>query len=138
MHTSNAEIDVNPCWDGTLMSRMEIRVVSATAQLTILEMPVAGNTQPHGLLHGGASAVLAETAASYAAQLHACTFSDQAVAVGVELNISHLAPGRGQHVRAVAVADHLGKTSTVHTVTITDEDDRVLALARVSNRILHS
>lgn len=138
MHTSNAEIDLNLSWDGTLMSRMGIRVVSATAQLTILEMPVVGNTQPHGLLHGGASAVLAETAASHAAQLHACTFSDQAVAVGVELNISHLTPGRGQNVHAIAVADHLGKTSTVHTVTITDEDDHVLAVARVSNRILHS
>ena len=110
MHTLNAENDRIDSWADTLMSRLGIRLISASAQSALAEMPIAGNTQPHGLLHGGA----------------------------VELNISHIAPGRGDWVRACATAVHLGKSSTVHTVTITDEHDQTLAVARVSNRVLHN
>ena len=56
---------------GTLLERMGIEVLELSADRTVGAMPVAGNTQPYGLLHGGASAVLAETLASYAAQVHA-------------------------------------------------------------------
>ena len=103
------------------------------------KVPIAGNTQPQGYLHGGASAALAETVASHAAQLHAHSlYGEAAIAVGVELSISHVSPGRGDLVRARATAVHLGKSSTVHTVTITDEHDQTLAVARVSNRVLHN
>ena len=111
MHTLNAENDRIDSWADTLMSRLGIRLISASAQSALAEMPIAGNTQPHGLLHGGASAALAETVASH---------------------------GRGDWVRACATAVHLGKSSTVHTVTITDEHDQTLAVARVSNRVLHN
>ena len=67
MHTLNAENDRIDSWADTLMSRLGIRLISASAQSTLAEMPIAGNTQPHGLLHGGASAALAETVASHAA-----------------------------------------------------------------------
>ena len=101
-------------------------------------MPISGNTQPQGLLHGGASAALAETAASHSAILHAQRlFGENAVAVGVELNISHLKAERGSLIRATAEAVHLGRSSTVHTVRITDEDHQLIAIARVSNRILN-
>ena len=139
MHTLNAENDRIDSWADTLMSRLGIRLISASAQSTLAEMPIAGNTQPHGLLHGGASAALAETVASHAAQIHAHSlYGEAGVAVGVELNISHIAPGRGDWVRACATAVHLGKSSTVHTVTITDEHDQTLAVSRVSNRVLHN
>ena len=139
MHTLNAENDRIDSWANTLMSRLGIRLISASAQSVCAEMPLAGNTQPHGHLHGGASAALAETVASQAAQLHARSlYGEAAIAVGVELSISHISPGRGDVVRAHATAVHLGKSSTVHTVTITDEHDQTLAVARVSNRILHN
>ncbi|WP_448758880.1 PaaI family thioesterase [Actinomyces sp.] len=120
------------------MNRMGMRIISQSPERTVIEMPISGNTQPQGLLHGGASAALAETAASHSAILHAQRLmGDNAVAVGVELNISHLKAGRGSLIRATAEALHLGQSSTVHTVRITDEDEQLIAVARVSNRILN-
>lgn len=139
MHTLNAENHRIDSWANTLMSRLGIRLISASPQSVLAEMPIAGNTQPHGYLHGGASAALAETVASHAAQIHAHSlYGEAAIAVGVELSISHVSPGRGDLVHARATAVHLGKSSTVHTVTITDEHDQTLAVARVSNRVLHN
>ena len=138
MHTSNGKIGLPQSWQGTLMNRMGMRIISLSPERTVIEMPISGNTQPQGLLHGGASAALAETAASHSAILHAQRLlGDNAVAVGVELNISHLKAGRGSLIRATAEALHLGRSSTVHTVRITDEDHQLIAVARVSNRILN-
>lgn len=137
MHTSNGEIGLPQNWQDTLMNRMGMRIISQSPEHTVIEMPIPGNTQPQGLLHGGASAALAETVASHSAILHAQRLiGDNAVAVGVELNISHLKAGRGSLIRATAEALHLGRSSTVHTVRITDEDRQLIAVARVSNRIL--
>lgn len=125
-------------WPGSLMERMGMQVVEHSAGRTVVEMPVDGNRQTAGLLHGGASAALAETAASLAAQAHARAVSPDGSAhvVGVELSISHVrAVSRGQ-VRAVATAVHLGRTSTVHLVDVVGADGRLVASARVSNRIL--
>ena len=138
MHTSNGEISLPQSWQDTLMNRMGMRIISQSPEHTVIEMPISGNTQPQGLLHGGASAALAETAASHSAILHAKRLmGDNAVAVGVELNISHVKAGRGSFIRATAEAIHLGRSSTVHTVRITDEDHQLIAVARVSNRILN-
>ena len=67
MHTSNGEIGLPQSWQGTLMNRMGMRIISQSPERTVIEMPISGNTQPQGLLHGGASAALAETAASHSA-----------------------------------------------------------------------
>src|SRR6478735_4668618 len=75
-----------PSTAGTLLERMGIEVTELSAQRAVGTMPVAGNTQPFGLLHGGASAVLAETLGSYAAQVHA---GPGRAAVGIELNATH-------------------------------------------------
>ena len=138
MHTSNGEIGLPKSWQDTLMNRMGMRIISQSPKRTVIEMPISGNTQPQGLLHGGASAALAETSASHSAILHAQRLmGDNAVVVGVELNISHLKAGRGSLIQATAEAVHLGRSSTVHTVRITDEDHQLIAVARVSNRILN-
>ena len=102
------------------------------------QCPIDGNRQSAGILHGGASAALAETAASFAAQIHAREThpGKQAYAVGTELNASHIAAGREGTVTATATAVHLGRSSTVHTVEIHDEADRLISIARVANRIL--
>ena len=138
MNTSNGKIGLPKSWQDTLMNRMGMRILSQSPERTVIEMPISGNTQPQGLLHGGASAALAETAASHSAILHAQRLmGDNAVAVGVDLNISHLKAARGSLIRATAEALHLGRSSTVHTVRITDEDHQLIAVARVSNRILN-
>ncbi len=113
-----------------------MRVVEHTAELTVIEMPVEGNGQTARLLHGGASAALVETAASFAALLHARRRADSCVAVGTELSISHLSAVSGGTVRARAQAVHLGRSSTVHIVEVRTDEGRLVASARVTNAIL--
>ncbi|MDN6566247.1 MAG: hotdog fold thioesterase [Actinomyces sp.] len=122
-------------WPGTLIERMGMEVIEHTAQRTVLTMPVEGNRQSVGLLHGGGSAALAETAASLAAQAQAWSVGARS-AVGVELSISHLRSTRSGQVTAVATALHLGRTSTVHLVDIRDERGTLISSARVTNRSL--
>lgn len=117
------------------MERMGMEVVEHSAQRTVVTMPLEGNRQSAGLLHGGASAALAETAASLAAQARAHEVGT-AGAVGVELSISHLRAAHSAPVVATATAVHLGRTSTVHVVDIRDGEGRLVASARVSNRLL--
>lgn len=115
---------------------MEVLVHSP--ERTVISMPVEGNTQSAGILHGGASAALAETAASFAAQIHARRVhgADRGFAVGTELSISHISSARAGTVTAEAEALHLGGSSTVHLVTLRAEDGRLISSARVTNRIL--
>ena len=115
-----------------------MEVLEHSAARTVISMPIDGNRQSAGILHGGASAALAETAASFAAQIHARETHPgmQAYAVGTELNASHIAAGREGMITATATAVHLGRSSTVHTVEIRDEADRLISIARVANRIL--
>ena len=115
-----------------------MEVLEHSAMRTVISMPIDGNRQSAGILHGGASAALAETAASFAAQIHARETNPgkQAYAVGTELNASHISAGREGIITATATAVHLGRSSTVHTVEIRDEADRLISIARVANRIL--
>ena len=82
--------------EGTLAHRMGIKVLSASGSEVVATMPVAGNTQPFGLLHGGASCVLAETIGSLGAALHAGLGR---VVVGIEISATHHRgrQGRGRH-----------------------------------------
>jgi len=120
------------------MEATGMEVVEHSAVRTVISMPIDGNRQSAGILHGGASAALAETAASFAAQIHARETNPgkQAYAVGTELNASHIRAGREGIITATATAVHLWRSSTVHTVEIRDEADRLISVARVTNRIL--
>ena len=114
---------------GTLMDRMHIELVEAGAQRIVGRMPVEGNTQPYGLLHGGASAVLAETLGSYGAVLHA---GAGRIAVGIDLNVTHHRAVTSGVVTGVATPVHLGSTVTTYEVVISDERDRRVATARLT------
>lgn len=109
-------------------------VIEHSAEKTIVTMPVEGNTQRVGILHGGASAALAETAGSLAAS--AAIADENHIAVGVDLNISHLRMVREGTIRAEAEAEHLGSSSAVHVIRIFDDSDRLVATARMTNRII--
>lgn len=119
---------------GTLMERMGMEVLEHRVERTVVRMPVAGNTQRVGILHGGATAALAETAGSLAAST--TVTDDHTIVVGVELSISHLRTAREGMVTATALPEHLGRTSTVHLVRIEDEKGRLISTARISNRLI--
>lgn len=112
-----------------LLTRMEIQIESITPDGATGTMPVKGNTQPFGLLHGGASAVLAETLGSLAAIAHA---GEGKMAVGVDLNITHHRSAREGIVKGTATALHRGRTTATYAVSITDQDNHIIATARLT------
>lgn len=115
--------------DDTLMAAMGIEVTSVTAERVEGTMPVEGNRQPYGLLHGGASAALAETLGSLAANAHA---GPEQIAVGIELSISHHRSATAGTVTGVAEAVHLGRTVATYAVRMEDQTGRLLATARLT------
>ncbi|QAY70881.1 PaaI family thioesterase [Xylanimonas protaetiae] len=121
--------DTLPGLAGTLIERMGIEVLEVSADRTTGTMPVAGNTQPYGLLHGGASAVLAETLGSIAAMQHA---GPGRAAVGIELNVTHHRSARQGVVRGEAVAISRGRTLASYAVTITDDKGRRICTGRLT------
>lgn len=114
---------------GSLIERMGIELIEATPQRLVATMPVAGNTQPYGLLHGGASVVLAETLGSYGAALHA---GPARQAVGVEINATHHRSVRAGLVTGTAVALHLGSTFATYEIVVVDSASRRLCTARLT------
>lgn len=114
---------------GDLGTRIGVRLTEVTPERVVGTMPVEGNTQPYGLLHGGASAVLAETLGSIGAMLHG---GPHKVAVGVDLNVTHHRGISSGTVTGVATAVHRGRSSATYEVAISDEQDRRISSARLT------
>lgn len=114
---------------GTLIERLGIEIVALSAEGATGTMRVAGNTQPVGLLHGGASAALAETLGSYAAQEHA---GPGRQAVGVELNATHHRGVREGVVTGRATAVHRGATTATYEIVVEDSGSRRVCTARLT------
>ncbi len=114
---------------GVLGEKMGIEFVELSAQRLVATMPVEGNTQPYGLLHGGASAVLAETLGSIGAAMHA---GPGALVVGVDLNATHHRAARSGLVTGTATPLHLGRTVATYEIVITDEAGKRVCTARLS------
>ncbi|WP_182897727.1 MULTISPECIES: hotdog fold thioesterase [unclassified Microbispora] len=112
-----------------LHQRMGIEILEASAERVVGRMPVKGNTQPHGLLHGGASCVLAETLGSTGAALHA---GAGRIAVGIEINATHHRSATSGHVTAVATRVHGGRTLATYAIEITDDEGRAVCTARLT------
>ncbi len=112
-----------------LGEKLGIKLISVTPEKIVATMPVEGNTQPMGLLHGGASLVLAESLGSYGAALHAGAGRS---AVGVEINATHHRSTRSGNVTGTAIPLSLGNTVATFEVVITDESDRRICTARVT------
>jgi len=113
----------------TLVSRMGIKIIEATAERVVGSMPVSGNTQPYGLLHGGASCVLAETLGSLGSALHA---GPDRVTIGIEISATHHRGASGGEVTGVAIRLHGGRTITTYEIVITDDQGRRVCTARLS------
>lgn len=115
---------------GTLMERMEIRIDEVSPDRIVASMPVAGNTQPYGLLHGGASAVIAESIGSMGAAIHGAQYGR--VPVGIELSCTHHRAARTGRVTAVGVPISSGRTLATWEIVVSDEDDNRICTARLT------
>lgn len=124
---TNSPIDA-----GALAERLGISITSASAQSVTGTMPVAGNTQPFGLLNGGASLALAETLGSIAANIHAQSLPQPGFAVGIDINGTHHAAARDGLVTGTAEAISLGKTVATYSITICDEAGTLLCTSRLT------
>ncbi len=114
---------------GTLNEKMGIELVEVSAERVVATMPVEGNQQPYGLLHGGASVVLAETLGSVGSAIHA---HPDRVSVGVDINATHHRSATSGTVTGVATPIHLGRTSASYEVVITDERGKRVCTSRIT------
>ncbi len=114
----------------TMIETLAIQTVDAGPERVVLQMPIGPRVhQPFGLLHGGASATIAETAASIGAYL-SCDHDAGETAVGVELNISHLRARRDGILTATATPIRKGRSLHVWAVEMVDDDGELVAAAR--------
>jgi 1,4-dihydroxy-2-naphthoyl-CoA hydrolase len=120
----------------TLLEAMRIVLSEATVDRVVATMPVKGNVQPYGLLHGGASCVLAETLGSIGSALHAAPLGK--VAVGVDINATHHRAVRDGIVTGVATPIYLGRTTTSYEIVISDERDRRVCTARITCQLIQA
>ena len=114
---------------GELAETMGIEITEASAQRLVGRMPVAGNRQPFGLLHGGASVVLAESLGSIAAALHG---GPEKAPVGIEISATHHRSATSGHVTGTATAISLGRTLATYEIVIVDDEDRRICTARLT------
>lgn len=122
---------------GTLVERMDMRIEHISPEGGRMTMPVRGNTQPAGLLHGGATIALAETVASLAAILQArAVHGESAQAVGTSVSAVHHRSARSGLVRARCEARHLGRQVASYLVDVLDEDERLLSTVTVQTMLL--
>lgn len=112
-----------------LADRMGIELVSLTLDEVVGRMPVKGNKQPFGLLHGGASAVLAETLGSTLSALHAMP---ERFPVGLELACTHHRAATSGFVTGVARPIHVGRSTSTSEIVITDDEGRRTCTAKLT------
>jgi uncharacterized protein (TIGR00369 family) len=134
--TAQTRADELAALPAQLPAKMGIEVVEWDRDRLVGTMPVAGNRQPYGLLHGGASAVLAETLGSVAAAMHAADHGR--IAMGVELNCTHHRGVVAGVVTGVATPLHVGRTMSSFEIVITDEAGKRVCTARLTCAIRES
>lgn len=115
---------------GPLADKMGIELVELSAERAVARMPVEGNTQPMGVLHGGAHVVLGESLGSFAANVWA---HPDKVAMGIEVSASHSRAANSGVVTGVCTALSLGKNLTVHEIVVSDDEGRRLSTIRITN-----
>jgi 1,4-dihydroxy-2-naphthoyl-CoA hydrolase len=117
---------------GRLAEKMGMEILEFSIERAVGRIPVEGNTQPVGLVHGGAYVVLAESLGSMAANLFA---GEGKLAVGIEVNASHSRSATSGYVTGVCTPIHLGRTLTTHEIAITDDEGRRCSTVRITNLI---
>lgn len=118
---------------GELGVRMGIEILEASPERVVGRMPVEGNRQPIGLLHGGANVVLAESLGSIASQLHA---GFNRTSVGIEVSATHHKSATSGFVTGVATAISLGRTLTCYEIVLTNDEGVKTCTSRLTCLIL--
>ncbi len=118
---------------GELDIKMGVTILEQSAERVVATMPVAGNRQSFGLLHGGASVAFAEALGSWAAVIHA---GPGRSAVGLDINATHHRSATSGIVTGVATAVKLGRRVTSHEIVLRDDEGRLLCTARITNLIV--
>lgn len=118
---------------GELDLKMGVVILEESADRVVATLPVEGNRQSFGLLHGGASVAFAEALGSWAAVIHAGPGNS---AVGLDINATHHRSAESGIVTGVATAISLGRRVTSHEIVIRDDRDRLLCTARITNLIV--
>ncbi|WP_028309626.1 hotdog fold thioesterase [Desulfitibacter alkalitolerans] len=121
--------------ENTILETLDIKIVDLNPERVVLSMPVGPKTrQPMGLLHGGASVVLAESAASIGAYLN--VDPETQTAFGIEINANHLSSKKSGIVKAIATPIHRGKSTMVWQIEIVDEHDKKICISRCTIGII--
>ena len=115
---------------GALNEHMGLVILEATAERVVGTIPVEGNTQPFGLLHGGASVALAESLGSVGSAIHGA--GSNMVPVGVDINATHHRSATSGLVTGTATAIHRGRSSACYEVVITDDQGRRVCTSRIT------
>jgi uncharacterized protein (TIGR00369 family) len=119
---------------GELDERMGVEVLEESIERVVARMPIEGNRQSFGLLHGGAMVALGEAVGSWAAVKHASTLGK--VCVGVDVNATHHRSSRTGYVTATATPLSLGRTLCSHQVILTNDDGARLCTIRITNMVV--
>jgi len=119
----------------TLMETLEIEFVDVGRDFVTAKMPVNTRVyQPYGILHGGATAALAETVGSCASALFVDT--NTKIVKGIELSINHLKSKKEGVVFGVAKPIHKGKTTHLWEIKVIDEEDNLISICKLTNIVL--
>jgi len=122
-------------FQNTLAEALGMELIEFSKGRVVIEMPVDSRThQPMGLLHGGASVALAETAASMGGWY--LVAEEGKAVVGQEINANHLRPVKSGKVRAVAEVIHAGKASQVWEIKISDEKEKLVCISRCTLAVI--
>jgi len=111
------------------MEKLGLEFLDVSPEKIVARIPVDGNTQPYGVLHGGATAALCETIGSFGTALIA---GPGKMVMGIELNVNHLRAVREGHVTATGVPLHVGRTTAVWNMEVRDDDGRLIAVGRLT------
>ena len=126
---------LNKMSKGCMLEHIGIEFTEIGEDFIKARMPVDNRThQPYGLLHGGASVTLAETLGSVAA--HFVVNNDLYYTVGQEINANHIRSVKSGYVYGTAKAIHLGKKSHVWGIEITDEQEKLVCISRITMAII--
>ena len=129
--------DLAPTAHNTMIGHLGIEITEVGDDFLRARMPVDARTvQPAGLLHGGASAALAETLGSVASYL--CTDPATTACVGLEINANHIRSVRSGYVTGTVRPIHLGATTHVWEIRIVDEQDRLVCISRLTMAVLRT
>lgn len=127
--------EINGIFNRYMTKLLDIKATEITEDTLVCSMPITDNVrQPFGILHGGASVVLAESIGSVASNL--IVDPEKYVGVGLDINANHLRPAKHGFLYATCKSLHIGKTTHVWDIKIRDDRQKLICIARLTVAII--